>query len=71
MGKRKEMLAWWSVIGIAVPAMGFGVFLLAQASSMQTMLAGGVLVLVALTTVFKAVLSLRRLSRATARFSAQ
>ena len=65
MGKRKESLAWWSVIAIAVPAMGFGVFLLAQASSMQTMLGGGVLVLIALTAVFNAVLSLRKLSRAT------
>ncbi len=65
MGKRKESLAWWSVIAIAVPAMGFGVFLLAQASSMQTLVGGGVLVLIALTAVFNAVLSLRKLSRPT------
>jgi uncharacterized protein HemY len=71
MGKRKESFAWWSVIVIVALAMGFGVFLLAEASSMQTVLAGGVLVLVALTAVFKAVLSLRRLSRSTGWFSAQ
>jgi hypothetical protein len=71
MGKRKDSLAWWSVIAIAAHAMGFGVFLLAEASSMQTVLAGGVLVLAALTAVLKALLSLRRLPRVTGWFSAQ
>ena len=62
MAKRKDSLAWWSVIAIVAPAMGFGVFLLAVASSMQTVLAGVVLVLVALTAVVKAALSLPRFS---------
>ena len=62
MAKRKDSLAWWSVIVIVAPAMGFGVFLLAVASSMQTVLAGVVLVLVALTAVVKAALSLPRFS---------
>jgi hypothetical protein len=65
MGKRKELLAWWSVIAIAVPAMGFGAFVLAQAPSMQPLLGGCVLVLIVLTAVFKAVRSLRKLPRAT------
>ena len=60
MGKKNESLAWWSLIAIAVPAMAFGVFVLAQASPMQTLLGGGVLVLIALTAVFNAVLKLRK-----------
>jgi hypothetical protein len=60
MGKKKESLAWWSLIAIAVPSMGFGAFVLGQASSMHTLLGGGVLVLIALTAVFNAVLKLRQ-----------